>query len=165
MAFMWLLPSLSLLIATFDLNRGPFVINPLAPIVIMAASQHGHVILFLLTALAGTMLIMSIARLTPDNPVTRLVGSNTLSLMGLNGLFYSFLNERIVQIVGVPSEPFRLLGIGLLVASISILVCLPVVFLLNLYLPQLIGKPETQGPILPNLLILDYRQKCSLDYE
>ena len=51
MAFIWLLPSLLLLITTFDLNHGPFIAAPASPVVIMAASQHGNVILFPLTVL------------------------------------------------------------------------------------------------------------------
>lgn len=158
MAIIWLLPSLLVLIATFDLNRGPFVTAPTSPMIIMAASQHGNVLLFPLTALVGIMFIMSIAQLTPANHVTRFIGASTLCLLGLNGLFWHFFNDNIIRIVGAPSEPFRVLGLGLVVATISILVCLPFVFLLNRYLPQLIGKPETEGPILPNLQAVDYRQ-------
>ena len=165
MALIWLLPSLLLLIATFDLNRGPFVTAPTSPMIIMAASQHGNVLLFPLTALMGTMLIMSIAHLTPVHHVTRFIGASTLCLMGLNGLFWHFFNDNIIRIVGAPSEPFRVLGLGLLVATFSILVCLPFVYVLSRYLPQLIGKPETEGPILANLLTQDYRKLITRIYE
>ena len=54
---------LGVTLATFDLNSGPFVYKK--PVVVMAGGSHGSLWLFPLTALAGSLMMGYLARLTP----------------------------------------------------------------------------------------------------
>lgn len=139
-----LLLFLCILLFTFNLNQGPF--DPYYPVVMMAQSWHGDILYFPLAALAGSFFIFYLSQLTPDCKLTSYIGENTLILLGLNGLFLHFFNERILNfwtlyLFTIPDNTTAVFIFCLLVSSISLLLCLPVIWAFNKYIPQLVGKP------------------------
>ncbi len=130
-------------------NPGPFLLE--VDVVLMVLSSHGHWFWFPVTAVTGTLFIIYLSQLVPAHQPLRYLGEHSLILMGLNGLFFEFFNKQIV------AAPFWAEGGGvvtlqaMLVTGLSLAVCLPVVYFLNKYIPQLVGKPRQQGPWLPGL--------------
>jgi acyltransferase len=152
-SFLGALLCLLLVYITYDLNKGMFTI-PFYDAVILVGSSHGNPILFPLTAILGSVVIMILAKLTTDSKVLLFLGSNTLVIFGLNGAFYHFINDRLaVWLLSQHSGNFlAILFSGAVIACLSIALTVPFVILFNQLVPQLIGKPKINGPLLPQLV-------------
>lgn len=137
---------LLLTLLTFNLNQDydGFV-------VIMKTSQHGISTWFLLTALLGSLAIILFASLVPQRKILDYIGANTLILLGVSGLFHEFFNPYIVRWFEIQDVPIRVTLFSLLTSFASLAVCTPLIWLLNKYIPQLVGKPYLEGPWLPDL--------------
>lgn len=133
---------------TFDLNSGS---RFFAPVVYINLSQHGDLLYFTVTALAGSLAVVGLARLTAGTRLIALTGRHTLILMGLNSFFFSFANHALVGVLGLPSTPSVVAAGCLAVTLASLATCVPGAWLLNRYLPQLVGRPRQAGPLLPPL--------------
>ena len=131
---------------TYDLNRprDGFV-------VMMIASNHGWALPFLVSALAGTSAIITLSMILPSSRGTLFVGQNSLIFLGVNGLFFHFLNQRLLSGFAPADNQFAVLAYCTVATSISLLMSSPVVMLLRKWIPQLVGIPNCTGPILPNL--------------
>ena len=138
---------------TFKLNRGHFSFYVYNAVVVMFSS-HGHFIWFVVTALAGIGLILFLGRITPSQRTIVWMGQNTLILMCLNGIFYHYINFRVAGwFLGHFSGSFwPVLGIGGLMTIVSLAACIPLIYLFNKFVPQLVGKPKWNGPLLRNFL-------------
>ena len=136
---------------TYKLNRGPFLF--FNSVVIMMSS-HGNFFLFPLTAVAGSLFIFFLAGVTPKWKAIGWMGQNALILFCLNGIFYHFINGRAAQWVvnNLPGSPWALFGIGTVITLASLAVCIPLIYLFNKTVPQLVGKPKMSGPLLKNLI-------------
>ncbi|MGI9537792.1 MAG: acyltransferase family protein [Desulfocapsaceae bacterium] len=151
--FLGALTGLLLVYFTFDLNKGMFTI-PFYDAVILVGSSHGNPILFPLTAVTGSVVILILAKLTADNKVLLFLGRNTLVIFGLNGVFYHFINDRLaIWLLSQHSGNFwAILVTGAVIACLSIALTVPFVLLFNQFIPQLIGKPKIDGPLIPQLV-------------
>jgi acyltransferase len=151
--FLGALVCLILIYSTYDLNKGMFAI-PFYDAVVLFASSHGNLILFPLTAVIGSVMVMLLAKLTTDIEVLIYLGRNTLIIFGLNGVFYHFINDRLAiwLIAQHFDDAMKVLVSGIVIAFTSILLTIPFVFLLNYLTPQLIGKPKLDGPLIPRLV-------------
>ncbi len=138
-----------LVLFTFRLNQGPFNFNYHDSVVIMMAA-HGHIFWFPFTAIAGSLLVFCLGQLTPHWQPVVWMGRNTLILMCLNGVFYHYINPWASQWVfdTFPNQPVMLFLACALITVISLALCAPFIYLLNKYLPQLVGKPKVEGPWL-----------------
>lgn len=138
---------------TFNLNNGPFNFNYYNSVVIMFSS-HGSFIWFPITAIAGSLFILFLAKITPSQKTIFLIGQNTLLLMCLNGIFYHYINFRVAKwVVGNLSGSFpTIFGVGFLMTVVSVAFCIPLIYLFNKFVPQLVGKPKINGPWLKNLI-------------
>ena len=128
---------------TYHLNTGPFNVPGYNYVVIMFAS-HGHMFLFPLTAIAGCVLILFLAKLTPKQKTMVWLGQNTLILMCLNGIFYHYINPGLAKWVleSLSGSTVIVSGMGFFVTVASLSLCIPFVFVLNRFVPQLVGKPK-----------------------
>ncbi|MBI5895889.1 MAG: acyltransferase family protein [Desulfobacterales bacterium] len=138
---------------TFRLNHGPFNSNYYNAVVIMMSS-HGNIFWFPVTALAGSLLVFFLGKITPAWKTVVWMGRNTLILMCLNGVFYHFINPRVGQWVFTQytDQPLMIFLSGLAMTVVSLALCIPFIYLLNKYVPQLVGKPKFQGPWLRALV-------------
>jgi acyltransferase len=140
---------------TFNLNTGPFV-GP--PVVLFSNGTYGSFLLFPLTALAGSICIISISRLMPPVGFLRFLGTNTLILMGLNWVFVRFANLKMIN-YGIyalgsvwPSafqQHINLTSTALcmVLACVTLLLCAPVVVLLKRYVPSAVGHRKGMGVV------------------
>ena len=147
------LTCLLLVFYTYDLNKGMFTI-PFYDAVILVGSSHGNPILFPFTAVLGSVLIMILAKLTTDSKFLIFLGSNTLVIFGLNGVFYHFINDRLaIWLLYRHSGDFMSIFVsGAVIACLSILLTVPFILLFNHFIPQLVGKPKVDGPLIPRLV-------------
>jgi acyltransferase len=131
-------------IATFNLNNGPFKTHP---VVIFALGGYGSFLLFPLTALAGSLCIISISRLMPSISLMSFLGRNTLTLMGLNGIFGLFANVIFIKYsMKIYSENhFSIFLQCFSLTCITFLLCVPFVIILKKYLPFMIGYSNDKG--------------------
>jgi len=138
---------------TYRLNNGPFNFHVYNTVVILFAS-HGHMLLFPLTALAGCALILLIAAVTHAPKTIVWLGQNTLILMCLNGIFYHYLNPPTAKwvLANLPDSALGIFGVGCVMTAASLALCIPLVFVLTKFVPQLVGKPKLEGPLLKNLI-------------
>ena len=142
--------SLAAVYLTFDLNQGPFVY---LDAVVVLLSGHGNIWLFPFTALAGSLLLILLGKASGECRWVGYLGENTIILFCLNGVFYHFLNQPAAAwFVGhLPGSPLVVFAFGAAATFLSLLLCLPAVWLLRAYFPQLVGRPTVQGPLLPRL--------------
>jgi acyltransferase len=138
---------------TYRLNNGPFTI-PAYHAVIILFSSHGHILLFPLTALAGSAFVLLIAGMTRSPKTMVWLGQNTLILMCLNGIFYHYINPPTAKwmLANLPRSAFSIFSVGVLMTAASLAICIPFVFLFTKLIPQLVGKPKLTGPLLRNLI-------------
>ena len=137
---------------TYRLNTGHFSFTPFDAVVILFSS-HGHIAWFLLTAVAGSLMMLFLARALPAWPPIAWMGRNTLILMCLNGIFYHFINPPTAKWVveHLSGSPPIILAAGCAMTVVSLALCMPLIYLLNRWIPQLVGKPTRSGPFIPNL--------------
>jgi len=140
---------LVLLYFTYDLNKGMFTL-PFYDAVVLFASSHGNPILFPLTALTGSVMIMLLAKSTTESKSLMFLGSNTLIIFGLNGVFYHFINDRLALwlLARHSGDHTMIFSSGLIVVFISILLTVPFVYLFNYFVPQLVGKPKCESRLI-----------------
>ena len=144
---------------TYRLNKGPFAFHVYDAVVILFAS-HGHILLFPLTALAGCALILCLARLSPAPKILLWLGQNCLILMCLNGVFYHYINPGVARwlLDHFSGAALTVLAAGGIVTTVSLVLCIPAVYLFERYLPQLVGKPKRNGPLLRRFIRQGDRQ-------
>lgn len=144
---------LVLVFLTFDLNKGMFLI-PFYDAVILVASSHGNPILFPLTAVLGSLLIVIIAKMTTRIRFLCYLGGNTVVIFGLNGVFYHLVNDRLASylILLHGNDGINIFLCGLAVSLVSMSLTVPFVFFFNRFCPQLIGKPKVDGPLFKRLV-------------
>ena len=143
----------ALVFLTFDLNKAMFRI-PFYDAVIMFASSHGNPILFPLTAITGSIMVILLAKLSVKAKSLAFLGANSLTIFCLNGVFYHLINDSLAKwlLSRHDGAALEILISGLVVSAISLFLTLPFVFLFNRFVPQLIGKPRVAGPLLPRLV-------------
>ena len=136
---------------TYDMNTGPF---RFFDAVVIVLSGHGSVLLFPVTALAGSLLLLVLAKSTGANRFFMFMGENALILFCLNGVFYHFFNGPFAGWFATtfPGHWVAVTGAGMVFTVVSLACCIPFVLLLNRLVPQLVGKPTKQGPLLPRLI-------------
>ncbi|NDV18642.1 acyltransferase family protein [Pseudodesulfovibrio sp. JC047] len=136
---------------TYDMNTGPFrFFNA----VVIVLSSHGNMVLFPLTAVAGSLMILLLARSVGTNKYVMFMGENALILFCLNGVFYHFFNGPFAAwfVARFPGHWLAVTSAGILFTIVSLLCCIPCIIAFNTFFPQLVGKPRVQGPVLPRLI-------------
>ena len=138
---------------TYKLNNGPFNFNYFNSVVIIFSS-HGSFLWFPITAVVGSFFILFLAKITPSQKTIVWLGQNTLTLMCLNGIFYHFFNPRVAKLVvdNLSGSALTIFGVGCLMTVASLAFCVPLIYVFNKFVPQLVGKPKIKGPLLRNLI-------------
>lgn len=117
-------------------------------VVLMINSQHGDFVPFIIQSLSGSLTVIGMSKWIPPNRIMDFIGANTLILLGLNGLFFHFINRYVAQWTAIDDSGWFITLNGIGITLVSLLVCFPVILVLNKYFPQLFGKPFTEGPLL-----------------
>jgi fucose 4-O-acetylase-like acetyltransferase len=145
---LFLLPG-GLLAATFNLNPGA---HDLVPVVLINLSRHGDPLWFATGAVGGTLMTFGLAQLTARWSALAWVGRRALLFMGVNGFWFAWLNELVVRHVPAPQGHAGLAAWCTAATLLSLALSAPVVWALDRWLPQLMGRPTVAGPLLPPLM-------------
>jgi acyltransferase len=119
--------------------------------VVMKESWHGDPVLFLIAGISGSLFLLLLATFLPKNKWIDFIGKNTLILIGLNGLFHAFINLHFATKIKNIDSVYWITGASFGFSVLTILLSVPAIWILNKVLPQLVGKPYREGPILPRL--------------
>ncbi len=106
----------------------------------MSGATHGSWPLFWSTALLGSLAFIHVSSWLPPVKLVSYIGNNTIPLLGLNGLMLEFYNRFLWAWCEPYIADWTILPFSAMVALVSLLLCLPIVFLLNRLLPFLIGR-------------------------
>lgn len=134
---------------TYDLNNGPWELGLEAVVLLVGAV--GHAGLFPVTAVMGIALILIVARLVPQWRWLQYLGEITITIYGLHGIFYHFVNPRVAQWADSALGPWlpqqlplgpeiALLLVASVVTALSVAATVPAAWAIHRYLPQVIGR-------------------------
>ncbi|MEO8152085.1 MAG: acyltransferase family protein [Rhizobacter sp.] len=118
--------------------------------VMMAGKTHGDVLYFVCTALAGSAAVLALGMLLASQHWLGAIGRNSLPLLGLDGAFFHFFNPQIAALRPPADAPGSVIVYSVAVSVVSLLACIPVVILMNRFVPQLVGQSQRSGPWLPS---------------
>lgn len=105
----------------------------------MSGSIYGDWWWFWPAAFSGTLAIVHVASLLPANRLLDYIGANTIPLLGINGIMLWACNPLFWTWCLPYLETPWIVPLTLLVAVLSLLVCLPLVWLLSRCVPVLVG--------------------------
>lgn len=122
------------------------------PVVLVNLSQHGDPLYFAVTAVAGCLAVIGLARLTPRWGLIQATGRYTLIFLGLNEIYFDSVNRSLARFLEIPPSTPQILFWCTLVTVVSMVACVPLIWLFDRYVPRLVGRPREKGPLLPNLV-------------
>ena len=117
-------------------------------VVVMKASEHGSFFFFITAAFAGTLGALLLASFIPQWRWVDYLGRNTLILLGMNGLFMSFFNSHIIDWLQHYESTGWVTFDSFWISILTIAISVPAIELLNRWVPQFVGRPQQEGPLL-----------------
>jgi len=126
---------------TFNLNHA--LNEHSRPVVLMIDASYGNVWWFLIGSLVGSGFVIYLSRLLSASRMLRYIGGITLTLMCLDGILHEFVNPSVAELIArAAPTPHVLLftGICAIGTVLSLVVCLPVNWLLQRYAPFVLGS-------------------------
>ncbi len=143
---------LGFVVATYDLNDGPFRMK--IPAVVILAAAHGQMLWFVSTALAGTAAVLLLAWWVSPSRWLELLGRNALVLFCLNGVVYHHVNTEAARWFADawPQSGGWLFVYAAALTTVSLAVAVPLGLVFDRFVPQLVGRPSVAGPWLPALV-------------
>jgi acyltransferase len=102
---------------------------------------YGNSLFFIFTSLMGIFFVITIATIVPYNSIIQYIGQNTLMLLGLNGLFYHFINSWIVSNFRPAKTILSVTSYCCVATVLSLAFCLLLIILFNRFMhwPQRIS--------------------------
>lgn len=116
-------------------------------VVLMAMSNHGESIPFVVSALTGIAGVLMLSGLIPSNRPTRFIGKHTVILLGLNGVFFHFVNRRFLSWYMPPDAVIPTTLYCVFITLLSFVVCIPFVMLIDRWFPRFVGRGKRDGAI------------------
>lgn len=115
----------------------------------MHANYYGNYLLFLAGACCGVYLMIYLGRLADrlfgECRLFAFIGRNTLAICGFHLLTFAFLKGLMVYVLRVsPAVMSGGVVLNVLFAAVSLFCCLPIVWVLNRWLPWMVGKTKSQ---------------------
>lgn len=106
----------------------------------MNGAHYSNIILFYLTAILGITLVFGvIKKFKIKNHYLKYIGQNTLIILAYHGRAMTFIKLILVLILKV-NFPENNLILNIIFSIIQIILCIPIIYIFNKYLPFLIGK-------------------------
>ena len=88
---------------------------------------------------------MALAMVVQRARLLATLGRQSMVMLGLSGLFFHFINPKLVQWWSPPESALALTLYALVITAASLALSLPVANLLMRWVPQLLGRPD-QAP-------------------
>ncbi|HSB95043.1 MAG TPA: acyltransferase family protein [Spongiibacteraceae bacterium] len=118
---------------------------PFFRVVLLVASAHGNYGLFLLAALSGSVMTITLLRLCdPDSRSFTFIARNSLIYLGLNGFFFHFIDDRVFTMIGfIPDRPWAVIGFAGIYVAATMLLLAPIVMFLRRFFGWWLGIRTT----------------------
>lgn len=118
----------------------------------MHINYYGNYWLFILGGIAGIIMLCNlcvcIERIVGNNKWISYIASNTLLICGFHLLIFSFIKGIMVYVLHIPITVLdKTIGANILFSFISLLLCLPLIYVVNRYFPFIIGKKRVISPL------------------
>ncbi len=141
---------LAITLVTFDLNQSVedaglshALGHSTLPIVLLVSAKYGELWWFALTSLAGSFFVIYVSQVLSGSRVLKYIGQITLALMCLDGVLHGYVNPDfarwIVRLIPGPNA-WLFTGICVLATVLSIASCVPLILILDKYLPFVLGR-------------------------
>ena len=116
----------------------------------MVCSSYGNFLLFGITALSGTLFILFLIRLIPGSfKLAEYIGRQTAIYLGLGGITTMFIDTPLIRYGGfVPDSQLATFVYCVLYVSTMMLLLAPLSFILNKYMPMLVGGKVPRSQVL-----------------
>lgn len=136
--YLWLIVFGVIIVMTYDMNikaySGPFKIE------LMNYLNFGYYTVFYFTGFVGIVFAMYFCIILKPYRMIRIYGENTLVLLGLNGIFYHFINPSIAEFLFKYCSGFNYwacLAIVFLITILQMAACYPFFGVINRFLKYL----------------------------
>ena len=111
----------------------------------MHRNFYGNYVLFVLGALSGIYMMIGLCNLFAvkfrNNKLAKYISMNTLIICGFHLLIFSFIKFIMVYILDInPNILADSIFGNILFACFSIVVCVPIIYIIKKYIPFIIGK-------------------------
>jgi len=111
--------------------------------------EYGNVALFYVGAFSGVLMVISLSKLIECNGFLAWVGKNTLVILCLHNLAFTFVRGIMVYIFHVNLNVFTgAIFLNVIFCVLSIFILIPVAIGINNYAPWIIGKKRLLSPAL-----------------
>lgn len=117
----------------------------------MNSLQYGNILYYYTSAFAGVLVYASVCKLLWPNFVMNYIGRNTFVIIGMQGIIMFALNAVYHFILGTKIVQDSFAG-ALLFVSLVLVCSIPAIYLINTYLPFLLGRAKSR-PYRPELVI------------
>jgi fucose 4-O-acetylase-like acetyltransferase len=109
--------------------------------ILIYALQFNNYFLFLATASTGIIFVFVLSSCIPAFNFLRFYGRNTIIILGLHIMGYSVIKGLLYFILHIPLEVINENSyLKLLMAVSNFIVLTPVIYIINRYIPQLLGR-------------------------
>ncbi len=96
-----------------------------------------------ITSFAGFFMIYILSNIIKENKILQYLGTNTIIIMGIHEPIKRIALELIIRIFNISLEVIRTNLVGIMLITLIVLViCIPAIYIINNYLPFLIGKKK-----------------------
>jgi fucose 4-O-acetylase-like acetyltransferase len=150
--WLYILAAVFLAVSLLTFNRNHALNDHPVPVVFMIGACYGNIWWFLLTSLAGIAGMLYISQVFAANRVLTYLGQITLTLMCLDGILLDFVNPGVAALLmrlHPEQNVWFFTALCLVCTILSLLVCIPANWLLERYLPFVIGRagrPRAPSP-------------------
>ncbi len=115
----------------------------------MYKNFYNNYFLFLVGGFSGIYLITSLSnylsRLFKERKDILYISKNTLIISGFHLMTFSFIKGFMVFILDIPIETlYDKVSINVIFALVSILLCLPIIYIINHYFPFIMGRKRSK---------------------
>ena len=106
---------------------------------------YGNPIFFYIAAFSGIILFLNLSKVVKNYGFIQYIGSNTVILIGLVGITWSCLIGLTYFLFNIKITEFSTL-FGLVETILEILFTVPAIYIINRWLPFIIGRPYEPAP-------------------
>ena len=107
-----------------------------------SAAHYGeNVLLMYLSAILGTMGVVTLSCILPDNKYLLIIGEGTAVVLGLHSPIQQLVKEVVKLIFNLPTHDYSLI-IALLMVLVVTIIHIPIILFLNTKCPYLMGRSK-----------------------
>lgn len=124
-------------VMTFALSN-----NILSLRISMNMNIYGNYIYFILIALMGTVSLYTLSILINKSVVLEYLGRNSLIILSVHFVIFAVI-DKMISATGIPFPQMGTIS-AVIITFITLLICVPIIYIVNKYLPFILGKSKSK---------------------